>query len=159
MTYIRAWMSLKFGQIRLLVSMATDSVIMEKTMLPLFLGCFYPILFILAGNDDMHESLEEFEFRPDLNTDCGVSCLLASEKNPHRLVMGKNCVATFSQLFLIKSFSYLQVTMTYIRAWMSSKLGQIRSRTTELAALEHLKNQCCPLFSFHSCSHTWEIVR
>ena len=51
-------MSLKFGQIRLLVSMATDSVIMEKTVLPLFL---YPILFILAGNDDMHESLEEFK--------------------------------------------------------------------------------------------------
>ena len=56
-------MSLKFGQIRLLVSVVTDSVIMEKTVLPLFLGCFYPILFILAGNDDMHESLEEFEIR------------------------------------------------------------------------------------------------
>ena len=40
MTYMRAWMSLKFGQIRLLVSMATDRVIMEKTVLPLFLGCF-----------------------------------------------------------------------------------------------------------------------
>ena len=53
---------------------------------------------------------------------------------------GKKGVATFSQLFLIKSFSYLQVRMTYIRAWMSSKSGQIRSGTTELAALEHLKN-------------------
>ena len=49
-------MSLKFGQIRLLVSMATDRVMMEKTVLPLFLGYFYPILFILAGNDDMHKS-------------------------------------------------------------------------------------------------------
>ena len=39
-TYMRAWMSLKFGQILLLVSMATDRVIMEKTILPLFLGCF-----------------------------------------------------------------------------------------------------------------------
>ena len=74
MTYMRAWMSLKFGQIRLLVSMATDRVIMEKTVLPLFLGCFYPILFILAGNDDMHESSEEFEIQPDPTTDCGVSC-------------------------------------------------------------------------------------
>ena len=75
MTYMRAWMSLKFGQIRLLVSMATDRVIMEKTVLPLFLSCFFhPILFILAGNDDMHESSEEFETRPDLTTDCGVSC-------------------------------------------------------------------------------------
>ena len=67
-------MSLKFGQISPLVSMATDRVIMEKTVLPLFLGCFYPILFILAGNDDMHMSLEEFEFRLDPTTGCGVSC-------------------------------------------------------------------------------------
>ena len=88
--------------------MATDRVIMEKMMLPLFLGYFfYPIFFILAGNDDMHESLEEFEFRPDLNTDCGVSCPLASEKIPIDLKWRNNGVATFSQLFLIKSFSYL----------------------------------------------------
>ena len=51
-------------------------------MLPFFLGCFYPILFILTGNDDMHESLEEFEIRLDLNTDCGASCPLVSEKVP-----------------------------------------------------------------------------
>ena len=40
----------------------------------LFSAVFYLILFILAGNDDMHESLEEFEFLPDQTTDCGVSC-------------------------------------------------------------------------------------
>ena len=60
-----------------LVSMATDSshrVIMEKTVLPLFLSCFYPILFILAGNDDMPGSSEEFKIQPDPTTDCGVSC-------------------------------------------------------------------------------------
>ena len=74
MTYMRAWMSLKFGQIQLLVPMATDRVIMEKTVLPLSLGYFYSILFILAGNDDMHESSEEFEFLPDQTTDQGVSC-------------------------------------------------------------------------------------
>ena len=74
MTYTRAWMSLKFGQIRLMVSMATDRVITEKTVLPLFLGRFYSILFILAGNDNMHESSEEFEIWPDPTTDCGVSC-------------------------------------------------------------------------------------
>ena len=62
--------------------MATDRVIMEKTVLPLFLCCFYPILFILAGNDDMHESSVEFKFLPDPTTDCGVSCPLASEKIP-----------------------------------------------------------------------------
>ena len=82
MTYMRAWMSLKFGQIRLLVPMATDRVIIENMVLPLFLGCFYPIPFILAGNDDMHESLEEFEFLLDPTTDRGVSCPRASEKSP-----------------------------------------------------------------------------
>ena len=74
-------MCLKFGQIRLLVSMATDRVIMEK-----------------------------------------------------------NGVATFSRLFFIRSFSYLQVMMTCMRAWRSSNFCQIRVLTVELAALEHLKN-------------------
>ena len=67
-------MSLKFGHIRLLVSMATDRVIMEKRCCHFFSAVFYPIRFILAGNDDMHESLEEFEIQPDPTTVCGVSC-------------------------------------------------------------------------------------
>ena len=62
--------------------------------------------------------------------------------------MGKNGVAAFSQLFLITSFSYLQVTVTYIRAWMSLKFGQIRSDTTGLAALEHLKIDVAPFPRF-----------
>ena len=71
--------ALSFGpdQIKTLVSIATDSshrVILEKTVLPLFLSCFHPILFILAGNDDMHGSSEEFKIQPDFTTDCGVSC-------------------------------------------------------------------------------------
>ena len=62
--------------------MATDRVIIEKTVLPLFLSCFLSDPFILADNDDMHESLKEFENQPGLTTDCGVSCPLASEKIP-----------------------------------------------------------------------------
>ena len=73
-------MSLKFSQIRLLVSMVTDRAIMEKQCCHFFSAVFYPILFILAGYYDMHESSEEFEIRPDLTTDCGVSCPLVSEK-------------------------------------------------------------------------------
>ena len=53
----------------------------------------------------------------------------------------------FSRLILIRSFSYLQVTRTYISAWMSSNFGQIPLLTTELAALERLKNRCHHLFS------------
>ena len=67
-------MSLKFGQVSPLVSMATDRVIMKKCCCHFFSAVFYPILFILAGNDDMHECSEEFEILPDPTTDCGVSC-------------------------------------------------------------------------------------
>ena len=31
-------------------------------------------LVILAGNDDMRQSSEEFKIQPDPTTDCGVSC-------------------------------------------------------------------------------------
>ena len=48
----------------------------------------------------------------------------------------------FSQLFLIGSFSYLQVMRTYIKAYMSLNFGQIPLLTMELAALERLKNRC-----------------
>ena len=67
-------MSLKFGQISLLVSMATDRVMMEKWCCHFFSAVFYPIIFILAGNDDMHESSEKFEIWPGPTTDCRVSC-------------------------------------------------------------------------------------
>ena len=33
-----------------------------------------PILFKLTGNKDMHNILDEFEFRPNRTTDYGVSC-------------------------------------------------------------------------------------
>ena len=51
--------------------MDTDRVIMEKNGVATFLDCFYPILCILAGNDGMHESLEEYEIRLDSTTDVG----------------------------------------------------------------------------------------
>ena len=60
-------------QIRTLVSMATDSshrVIMGKRASI----TFSRILFILAGNDDIHKSLHEFEIRPDPTTDNRVIC-------------------------------------------------------------------------------------
>ena len=63
-------MSLKFGLIRTLVSMVTDRVMMGKRCLHFCWAVFHPLLFIIAGNDDMHESWDEFEFQPD----CGVSC-------------------------------------------------------------------------------------
>ena len=72
---------------------------------------------------------------------------LSVGKNSHRLIMGENYVITFSRLFLIGSFSYLQVMRTCIKAWMSLNLGQIPPLTMELAALERLKNRSHHFFS------------
>ena len=43
--------------------------------LHLFSVAFDPILFIVAGNEDMHKISNEFEFWSDWITDYGVSCL------------------------------------------------------------------------------------
>ena len=71
--------ALGFGPdwMKTLVSMATDSshrAIMEKTVLPLFSAVLHAILFILAGNDDMHRSWEEFTIQPDQIANGGVRC-------------------------------------------------------------------------------------
>ena len=46
----------------------------RKWCLHLFSVVFDPILFILAGTEDMHKISDECEFRPDWTTDYGVSC-------------------------------------------------------------------------------------
>ena len=59
-------------RIRTLVSMATESahrVITVKRCLHFFSAVFHLILFILAGNEDMHESSDKFEFQPDWTND------------------------------------------------------------------------------------------
>ena len=76
----------------------------------------------------MHELSDEFEFQPDLTTDCGVSCHRAPEENPHRLMMGKNDVffwAVYDRIFRILAG----------KSWMSSNLVKIPRLTTELASL------------------------
>ena len=63
---------------------------------------------------------------------------------------GENDVSTFSWLFLIRSFLYLQVTRACIKSRTSTNFGQIRPLTMEIAALECLKSfhrlimgKCC----------------
>ena len=80
----------------------------------------------------MHVSLDEFKFRPDNDTNTRVICPCASEKLLY------NVVSTLAPSFLIRSFSYLQVTRTFVTSWTSLKFGQIGPRTAELAALERL---------------------
>ena len=103
---------------------------MGKRCLHFFSAFLDRILFILAGNDNIHESLDEFEIRPDPTAGFNGNRWCYDEKNG---------VSTFSQLFFIRSFSYLQVTKTCLRAWTSSNFSLIGPRTAELAALERLK--------------------
>ena len=88
-TYIKAYMSLNFAQIP---PLTTELAALER----LKNRCHHvisvdidPIFFKLAGNKDMHNIMNEFEFRPDRTTDYGVSCPRASKKYPHRLIMGE----------------------------------------------------------------------
>ena len=81
----------------------------------------------------MHESLNEFKFQPDTDTDTRVICPCQSEKLLY------DVVTTLAPSFLIRSSSYLQVMRTSITSQKSSKFGQIGSRTAVLAALERLE--------------------
>ena len=67
-------MSSKFGQMGPLVSMATDRVTVEKRCHHIFSNVFDRIHFILAGNDDIHKSLNEFKIRRDPTMDYRVGC-------------------------------------------------------------------------------------
>ena len=81
----------------------------------------------------MHESLNEFKFRPDTTTNSTVICPCASEKLLY------NVVKTLAHPFLIGSSSFLQVIRTTIKSWKSLKFDQIRPWTAELLALERLE--------------------
>ena len=74
MTCMRARRSLKFGQIRLLtvelaaierLKKSTYTYNGKKWCCHFFSAIRDQILFILAGNNDVHKSLHEFEIRPD----------------------------------------------------------------------------------------------
>ena len=145
-TYIKAYMSLNFGHIPPLTTELAALERLKNRCHRIISVDIDPIFFKLAGNKDMHNIMNEFEFRPVWTTNYGVSCPWASKKYPHRLIMGKMVFPLFL-LFLIGSFWYFHVTRTSIKAWMSSNFRQIRLLTTKLAALERLKHQCLHFFS------------
>ena len=60
---------------------------------------------------------------------------------------GINVVTALAPSFSNGSSSFLQVKRITIKAWMSLIFCQIQQLTTELAALECLKNQCFHCFS------------
>ena len=61
------------------------------------------------------------------------------KKKSHILIMGVNLISTLAPSLLIESSSFLGLTRTTIKAWISSKFGRIPLLTLELAALERLK--------------------
>ena len=72
-TCIKAWMSLNLGQIPPL-TMELAALGRLKNRHHFFSVAIDPILFKLAGNEDIHNILEKFRFWPDLTTDYEVSC-------------------------------------------------------------------------------------
>ena len=73
-TCIKAWMSLNLGQIPPLTMELAVLERLKNRRHHFFSVAIDPILFKLADNEDRHNILDEFEFRPDLTTDYGVSC-------------------------------------------------------------------------------------
>ena len=118
-TYIKAYTSLNFGQIQPLTTELAALERLKNRCHHVIAVDIDQIFFKLAGNKNMHNIMNEFEFRPDRTTDYGVSCPWASKKYSYRPYNGENGVSTFSLLFLIGSFWYFHVTRTSIKAWMS----------------------------------------
>ena len=65
--------------------------------------------FIPVGYQDIHKSMDEFEFRSDPITDYGVSCPWVSENYTF---------TRFPMQFLFRSFQYLQITRTGIISYV-----------------------------------------
>ena len=72
-TCIKAWMSWNLGQIQPLTMELAALEHLKNLRHHFFSVAIDPIVFKLAGNEDMHNILDEFEFRPDRTTDYGVS--------------------------------------------------------------------------------------
>ena len=104
--------------------MAADRVIIGKMVLPLFSRLFLIGSFLyMQVMRTCVNARRNSKFAKIGPPTAELGALERLKKIPIDLYWGRGGggVATFSQLFLIGSFSYLQVfTMTYIRAWMSS---------------------------------------
>ena len=81
---------------------------------------------IIGVRERLHKVLGRLDQNPGFH----------GNRKPPLTCNGENDVSTFSRLFLIWSFLYLQVTMTCIKSQTSSNFGQIGPLTKELAALE-----------------------
>ena len=107
--------------------------------------CLDLFFLMLAGNRNMHQSLDEFEFRQNSTaTDFVVSCPWAFQKSTYKLVR------TLAPSFFIVFSSFLQVIRTTIQNsndFECLNFNQIGVLTAELAALYFWMDL------LHSCSN------
>ena len=148
-TTIKAWMSLNLGRIPPLTSELVALERLKKTsynlvctLAPSFLSGSSSYLQVTRTSIISRMSLKFSQIRPRTAELAALERL----KLP-KTYNGENLVSTLEPLFLIGSFSFLQVTRTTIKAWMSSNFGGIPLLTLELAALERLKNQTISLLA------------
>ena len=73
-TYIKAYISLNFGQIPQLNTKLAALGRLKNRCHHVITVDIDPIFFKLVGSKDMHNIMNEFEFPPDRTTDYGVSC-------------------------------------------------------------------------------------
>ena len=126
-TYMRAWMSFKFSQIKPLVTMVTNRVMMGKMVSPRFFRLFFIRSFLyLQVMMTCMRARKSSNFGLNGPPTAELAALeRLKKKSPQAYYNGKNDVSNFSPLFLIGSFSCLQVMITYMRAWISLKISQI----------------------------------
>ena len=76
----------------------------------------------------MHESSKEFEFLPDLTSDCGVSCPLTSEKIPIGFLWDKLCCHFFSAVldqifFILAGNDHIRESLDEFEIWPDLTTG------------------------------------
>ena len=88
-TYIKAYMSLNFGQIPPLTTELAALECLKNRCHHVISVDIDPIFFKLAGNKDMHNIMNEFEFRPDRTPTTELAALERLRNTPLDLIMGK----------------------------------------------------------------------
>ena len=74
---ITSQMSLSFSQIRPLTAELSALECLKKSIfsvVTMLAPSFYSVLLYSCSNKDIHNISDEFEFRPDPTSDCGVFC-------------------------------------------------------------------------------------
>ena len=138
MTCMRAWTKLNFGLLGPLTAELAALERLEKfpyaykndvtTFSRLFLIRSFSYLLVMSTYMRAWMSFKLSQIKPLVSMVTG------------RVMKGRNRFDTFSWLFFIRSHSYLQVTITCMRAQPSSNFDLIGPPTAELAALGRLKN-------------------